>query len=116
MHKAVQRVALVNCVQCSLASLSSQLGKSPLEVRQAIEILYETIGHPQPSTLEPEAEQPDRLKILATFGALTGDPDLALLRHMERGVPTGIPPWEGLGEKLVLREQQRKNRPPRSLM
>ena len=63
---------------------------SPLEVRQAIQILYETIGHPQPSTLEPEAEQPYRLKLLATFGALTGDPDLGLLQHMERGVPTGI--------------------------
>ena len=41
---------------------------SPLEVSQAIQILYETIGHPQPSTLEPEAEQPYRLKLLATFG------------------------------------------------
>ena len=59
---------------------------SPLEVNQAIQILYETIGQPQPSSLEPEAEQPYRLKLLATFGALTGDPDLA----MERGVPTGI--------------------------
>ena len=27
-----------------------------------------------------------------------------------------MPPWQGLGEKLVLREQQRKNRPPCSLM
>ena len=63
---------------------------SPLEVNQAIQILYETIGQPQPSSLDPEAEQPYRLKLLATFGALTGDPDLALLQHMERGVPTGI--------------------------
>ena len=29
---------------------------SPLEVNQAIQILYETIGQPQPSSLEPEAE------------------------------------------------------------
>ncbi len=63
---------------------------SPLEVHQAIQVLYETIGQPQPASLDPEAEQPYRLKILATFGALTGEPDLALLQHMERGVPTGI--------------------------
>ena len=52
--------------------------------------MYETIGQPQPSSLDPDAEQPYRLKLLATFGALTGDPDLVLLQHMERGVPTGI--------------------------
>ena len=63
---------------------------SPQEVHQAIQVLYETIGQPQPSSLDPEAEQPYRLKLLATFGALTGDPDPALLQHMERGVPTGI--------------------------
>ena len=41
---------------------------SPKELQKAIEILYETIGHPPPSTLEPEAEQPYRLQILATLG------------------------------------------------
>ena len=61
---------------------------SPQEVHQAIQVFYETIGQPQPSSLDPEAEQPYRLKLLATFGALTGDPDLALLQHMERGVPS----------------------------
>ena len=63
---------------------------SPQEVHQAIQVLYETIGQPQPSSLDPEADQPYRLKLLATLGALTGDPDMALLPHLERGVPTGI--------------------------
>ena len=84
------KAGLDNKIMAHVMRAAPEPPLSPLEVRQAIQILYETISHPQPSTLEPEAEQPYRLKILATFGALTGDPDLALLRHMERGVPAGI--------------------------
>ena len=54
---------------------------SPLEVNQAIQILYDTIGHPPPSSLEVEGEQPYGLKLLATFGALTGDPPCLAAAH-----------------------------------
>ena len=84
------KAGLDNKIMAHVARAAPEPPLSPTEVQQAIEILYETIGQPPPLTLEPEAEQPYRLNILATFGGLTGDPDLALLRHMERGVPTGI--------------------------
>ena len=76
-------------IMAHVAQAAPEPPLSPTEVWQAIAILYETTGHPQPSNLDPEAEQPYRLKILATLGGLTADPDLALLRHMER-VPTRI--------------------------
>ena len=43
----------------------------------------------QPENTDPEAGQPYRLKILSKLGIATQDPDLALLAHLERGVPTG---------------------------
>ena len=73
-----------------MAKASPEPPLSPSEVQQAIKILYETSGHQQPSKLDPEADQPYRLKILTILGSLTADPDLALLGHMERGVPTGF--------------------------
>ena len=60
------------------------------EVREAICILFETIQKPVPSTLEPESQQPYRLHILRLLGAVTDDPDMALLHFMEHGVPTGV--------------------------
>ena len=59
------------------------------EVREAIGLLFETIQQPLPSNLEPESQQPYRLHILRLVGAVTDDPDMALLHFMEHGVPTG---------------------------
>ena len=59
-------------------------------MREAICILFETIQKPVPSTLEPESQQPYRLHILRLVGAVTDDPDMALLHFMEHGVPTGV--------------------------
>ena len=44
---------------------------------------------PLPSNLEPERQQPYRLQILRILGAVTDDPDMALLHFMEHGVPRG---------------------------
>ena len=62
------------------------------EVREAIGLLFETIQQPLPSNLEPESQQPYRLHILRLLGAVTDDPDMALLHFMEHGVPQGRPP------------------------
>ena len=59
------------------------------EVHEAIGLLFKTIQQPLPSNLEPERQQPYRLHILRLLGAVTDDPDMALLHFMEHGVPTG---------------------------
>ena len=64
------------------------------EVFEAIGLLFETIRQPLPSNLEPERQQPYRLQILRILGAVTDDPDMALLHFMEHGVPTApTPPY-----------------------
>ena len=84
------RAGLDKKIMAHVAKASPDPPLSPSEVQQAIKIQYETTGHQQPAQLDPEADQPYRFQILAILGSLTADPDLALLSHMERGVPTGI--------------------------
>ena len=60
------------------------------EVQEAIEILYTALQDTAPANTEPEAGQPYRLRILSKLGIATQDPDLALLAHLEQGVPTGV--------------------------
>ena len=78
-----------------IAHIAQAKPEAPLteqEVQQAIEILYHALQAPAPANTDPEVGQPYRLKILSKLGIATQDPDLALLAHLEQGVPTGVIP------------------------
>ena len=76
-----------------MAHIAQAKPEAPLtkqEVPQAIAILCDTLQVQVPANTDPEVGQPYRLKILSKLGIATQDPDLALLAHLEQGVPTGV--------------------------
>ena len=76
-----------------MAHIAQAKPKAPLdeqEVQEAIAILYDALQLPIPANTAPETGQPYRLQILSKLGIATEDPDLALLAHLEQGVPTGV--------------------------
>ena len=62
---------------------------TPEEAIEAASVALDELKTPHPATWEPEAGQPYRLSILRGLGKATQDRDLALLAHLETGVPTG---------------------------
>ena len=61
-------------IMAHVAQAAPEPPLTPTQIQQAIEILYESTGHPQPYNLDPEAEQPYRLKILALLGGVDSRP------------------------------------------